>query len=223
LKGCHDLDGDGDPDTLDPDIDGDGVIDIWEYQSNTDPFDSSDFPLDSDKDGVPNYFDDDDDGDGFPDTLEVKRGTDPLSSSSNPLSKYGGGFYYVPGEGFQSEYHPDGFEISLGALFQLISRELLVPLLLAPISIRLIFSKRRRYKKMRDIIEKTSLLDELEQIGKHLDEIILKGKVSPTHGLLLRSDIGTKQDILRGHTKDSLVKPVANETPDFPNIENLLD
>ena len=90
------MDGDGLPDILDSDIDGDGLFNTWEYQTGFDPFDHMEYPTDSDLDGTPDEFDDDDDNDGFPDEIEIARGSDPVSADSDPLSDYGGGFYYVP-------------------------------------------------------------------------------------------------------------------------------
>ena len=75
LNGCPDLDGDGLPDILDSDIDGDGLFNTWEYQTGFDPFDLMDYPTVSDLDGTPDEFDDDDDNDGFPDEIEIARGS----------------------------------------------------------------------------------------------------------------------------------------------------
>ena len=51
-----DLDFDGNADRYDPDIDGDGIANLFD-----------DFPRDTDNDGIPNIFDSDDDGDGVAD------------------------------------------------------------------------------------------------------------------------------------------------------------
>ncbi len=74
-----DLDGDGIPDTDDPDIDGDGFAN----GDDAFPLDDEEW-LDTDGDLVGNNSDEDDDGDGFADTLEVALGTNPLSPFSFP-------------------------------------------------------------------------------------------------------------------------------------------
>ena len=56
--GADDTDGDGIPDYLDPDSDGDGILDAEEGMA------------DADSDGIPNYLDLDSDGDGVPDAAE---------------------------------------------------------------------------------------------------------------------------------------------------------
>ncbi len=59
-----DNDGDGIPDTLDPDRDGDGISNDYEVLVGTNPDDANSYPPDLDKDGIPDSVDDDRDGDG---------------------------------------------------------------------------------------------------------------------------------------------------------------
>jgi hypothetical protein len=225
MMGCPDMDGDGIPDLLDPDADGDGILNSWEYQMNPsfDPFDADEVPVDTDGDGIPDYFDDDDDGDGFPDAVEKQRGSDPFSSSSDPVSDSGGGFFYVPGEGFQSGYHPDGYEISFGAVINMMSSEFLAPLLIAPLTIYFMLSKRRRFKTLRDKTEEIHDLGELELFEEQLDELIGNNKLKITHALLIRNILERRQDILRGHSSDihgSSLPPVSGgmATPPPPSM-----
>ncbi|MEC7548085.1 MAG: cytochrome c peroxidase [Pseudomonadota bacterium] len=74
-----DLDGDGAPDTVDEDIDGDGVLN----GEDAFPTDSEE-QVDTDTDGVGNNSDTDDDGDGYPDLIEMDFGSDPLDATSVP-------------------------------------------------------------------------------------------------------------------------------------------
>lgn len=61
-----DLDGDGIPDWLDDDIDGDGISNDHEVRLGFDPRDPNSTPPDLDGDGIPDAFDNDIDGDGVP-------------------------------------------------------------------------------------------------------------------------------------------------------------
>jgi hypothetical protein len=197
LQGCPDLDGDGLPDILDSDIDGDGLFNTWEYQAGFDPFDSMDYPTDSDRDGTPDQFDDDDDNDGFPDDIEIARGSDPISADSDPLSEYGGGFYYVPGEGFDSNYQAEGFEISLGSMLYLLKSELIIPILSAVLTINLYRRKKKEFKKINYEIENITSDLELSEIEAKVEEKMSAKKITVTHALLLKSIIDRiKQKLL---------------------------
>ncbi len=62
VEDCADTDGDGSPDNLDPDDDGDGIPTVEERPDADD--------VDTDDDGVPNHLDPDDDNDGVPTATE---------------------------------------------------------------------------------------------------------------------------------------------------------
>ena len=96
-----DLDCDEIVDSVDTDIDGDGVSNVDENANGTNPLnpdsdgdgvsDGSDaFPLDAseatdtDGDGVGNNADTDDDNDYYSDVIEIATGTDPLDAISHP-------------------------------------------------------------------------------------------------------------------------------------------
>ena len=225
MNGCRDMDFDGIPDILDPDADGDGIFNTWEYQMDpiSNPFDANEVPADYDGDGVPDVFDEDDDGDGFPDEVEQQRGSDQFDSESDPLEKYGGGLFYVPGEGFSSEYSSDGMELSFGAFLNLLSSELLFPLLIAPVTIYFLLSKRRRFKQLKNNIEGAESLEVLEESESLINEFIEKGRLKITHALLLRNILERQQDVFRGLTtsisnvfdsdKDEPVNKVAPPVP----------
>ena len=218
MNGCRDMDGDGIPDMLDPDADGDGIFNTWEYQMDpmTDPFNATSVPADNDKDGIPDIFDEDDDNDGFPDTLEEERGSDPYDDTDDPLNQYGGGVYYLPGDGFSTQYDPEGVELSFGAFLNLISSEFLAPLLIAPITIYLLLSKRRRFNRMKIDIEESNDLAELELYEEEINDYIAGNKLKITHSLLLRNILEHQQDMLRGHTSDvQAIIPEEKEVPDL--------
>ena len=221
MKGCKDMDGDGIPDILDPDADGDGIFNTWEYQMDpmTDPFDSSQTPDDNDKDGIPDFFDEDDDNDGFPDDVEEQRGTDPLDADSDPLLQYGGGTFYVPGEGFSTQYDPDGIEISFGAFLDLLSSEFLLPLLIAPITVYLMLAKKRRYKRIKSGIENSEQLLTLEDYEEEINELISKNKLKIPQALLLRNILERQQDECRGLTSNAAQMVTESMEKELPEIE----
>ncbi len=195
MNGCSDLDGDGMPDILDPDIDGDGITNDNEMDASTadtiyDPFDSSSTPDDIDGDFIPDALDHDRDGDGFPDELERERGSDYKDGTKTPFNQYGDqdtGLFYVPGEGFKSQYDPEGVEISVSVVIDLITSELLVPLAMIPITVFLSTRKRRRYKKMRNRLEDCNDIDMLKEYEEDIDELVVHRKVKVEHGMLLRN------------------------------------
>jgi len=88
-----DTNGDGTPDFLDLDDDGDGVNDL----KDAFPKDANE-TVDTDRDGIGDHIDLDDDGDGWSDVVESMIGTDPKSASSVP-------------EDTDDDGIPDAFEI----------------------------------------------------------------------------------------------------------------
>jgi len=184
----------------------------------TNPFDALDKPADNDGDGIPDIFDDDDDNDGFPDDVEEQRGSDSFDSNSDPLEEYGGGTFYVPGDGFSSQYDPDGIEISFGSFLNLLSSEFLLPLLIAPISIYLMLSKKRRYKRIKIEIEGAQDLIRLEKSETEIDELIGRNRLKIIDALLLRNILERQQDTFRGLTSTSnsiTPEKIVKDLPEF--------
>ena len=105
-QGCGDIDGDGLPDEMDPDADGDGITNDLELAASTAThqysiYDVNDVPDDRDYDGMPDVLDSDDDNDGWDDEVEIERGSDEYDAESNPFNLYFGistGTFYVSGE-----------------------------------------------------------------------------------------------------------------------------
>jgi hypothetical protein len=86
LLGESDADGDGIADEFDPDIDGDGIPNLYEVQNGLDPFNAADAQQDNDGDGLTNLEEyrhgsdinkTDTDGDGMADGIEVAQGRNP--------------------------------------------------------------------------------------------------------------------------------------------------
>ena len=86
LLGGVDMDGDGIDDKFDPDIDGDGIPNLYEVQNGLDPFNAADAQQDNDGDGLTNLEEyrhgsdinkTDTDGDGMADGIEVAQGRNP--------------------------------------------------------------------------------------------------------------------------------------------------
>ena len=76
------LNSDGSPTSVNPDLDGDGVLNENDAFPN-DPTEQ----VDTDGDGIGNNADTDDDGDHHSDEVENTYGTDPLDPSSTPLAE----------------------------------------------------------------------------------------------------------------------------------------
>ncbi|WP_417867748.1 hypothetical protein [Xanthomarina gelatinilytica] len=84
-----DTDGDGLPNFLDPDDDGDNVLtstELIDYDNDDDDDDPLTNPQDTDGDGIPNYLDTDDDGDGVLtiDEENVSQDQNPSNDYTNP-------------------------------------------------------------------------------------------------------------------------------------------
>ena len=80
-------------DALDPDMDGDGLLDGYEVMYDLDPRSEDDTSLDADLDGLDllaeaaagtDPSNPDTDGDGYSDGLEVAQGSDPNDANSVP-------------------------------------------------------------------------------------------------------------------------------------------
>ena len=220
MMGCSDLDKDGMPDILDPDIDGDGITNDNEMDASSgslqfDIFDADSYPPDIDGDTIPDVLDEDRDGDGFPDDMEKQRGSDYKDVNKTPFNIYGDqdtGLFYVPGEGFKSQYDPEGMEISVSVVIDLITSELLIPMAMVPLTIIALARKRRRYKKLKRKLSDCSDIDVLKEYEEDIDKAIINKKVKVEHGMLLRNmfervrdDFENKEQIrlLGGKPQDS--------------------
>ena len=214
--GCPDMDGDGIMDLADEDTDGDGVNDIYERTLSEmyanqgivyDPYDSESTPEDYDGDHIPDDLDDDWDDDGYPNEFEIERGSDAWNKNTTPLNMYGEqdtGFYYKPGEGFIDSYDPEALEISLGALISIITSEYLIPLLMFPFVIFLSRSKHRRFKRFKRRLESVESKSGLEGVEDAIDRMIEKNKVKIQHSLLLRNMFERKAEQFK--EESSIVK-----------------
>jgi len=210
MQGCSDMDFDGMPDLLDPDADGDGITNDNEMDASTkdeeyDPFDNQSTPPDMDSDGIPDKLDKDTDGDGFPNQLESERGSDYRDANLTPFNLYGEqdtGLFYIPGEGFKSQYDPEGIELSVSALIDILTGEFLLPLMMIPITIFALLRKGRRYKKMRKSIDNCKDFDILTEYETDIDDVIMKKKIKVEHGMLLRNLFERKREQL--DTKKSI-------------------
>ena len=198
MRGCADLDGDGIPDLIDGDIDQDGYLNAIEEIYGTDSYDANSIPDDFDDDKIPDKEDDDADGDGFPNELEIERETDPLDPNDTPLTQ-APGFYlsFNDGISFSSEYDEDGFELSLLRLRDEI-KTVGLTILSIIFSIMTLKRKTRRYNRIKDRLEDTNELVELDEIREEIDEIVEKGKIKPEQGLLLRNLFEQKEKLMLG-------------------------
>lgn len=75
VEGADDIDGDGMPNYLDPDSDGDGILDSEECPSQP--------CKNSDSDSMPDFIDKDSDNDGISDKQEINLGTNPYKKDTD--------------------------------------------------------------------------------------------------------------------------------------------
>ena len=219
MRGCADLDSDGIPDLIDGDIDQDGYLNAIEEIYGTDSYDANSTPDDFDNDKIPDKEDEDADGDGFPNELEIERDTDPLDPNDTPLTQ-APGFYlsFDDGISFSSEYDEDGFELSLLRLRDEI-KTVGLTILSIIFSIMTLKRKTRRYNRIKDRLEDTDELVELDEIREEIDEIVEKGKIKPEQGLLLRNLFEQKEKMMLGLIGD-LNESLDDGFKDVPVIES---
>jgi len=200
-QGCGDIDGDGLPDEMDPDADGDGITNDLELAASTathqyNIYNVSDVPPDRDYDGMPDVLDSDDDNDGWSDEVEIERGSDAYDSESNPFNLYFGvstGTFYVSGEGFTQE-PGNGLEFSLSWLLSALSTELIIPIGLIPIYMFFWAVRKRNYHQYSGFISEAETMEELEQIELEVNEMVRNRKLRTFQGLVLRNTIETREN-----------------------------
>ena len=98
-----------------------------------------------------------------------------------------GGLFYIPGEGFSSQYNEGAYELSVSQVISLLTSEYLIAILMIPLSMFGLMRKSRRYKKVRRKLERTTSSDELKGAEEAIDEMIVKKQVKIEHGMLLRN------------------------------------
>ena len=205
LWGCADMDLDWIPDVIDIDIDGDGISNELEIASSNalfqyNPLDPNSVPPDSDYDSIPDAVDSDDDNDGWPDLLEQDRGTDPLDAQRTPFNKYFGmetGFFYLGGLDATGNYEAEATEISISAILEVVTEELVIPFLLVPIYFFIFYSRRRHFKQLSLEVSQCKSQKELNKIEKKINQAIENRKIKTLHGLILRNRIEERENDLR--------------------------
>ena len=203
MNGCFDTDGDGIPDTLDDDIDGDGITNDLELASSTalkkyDIFNPEDVPPDYDWDTIPDVLDEDDDNDGWSDEIELERRSDTLDEDITPFTMYGGntGWFYVSGEGFVTDYHSHGTEISLSWLLSALTSELIIPIALVPIYGVIWVHRSRNFRRLDEGLETMSTIEELRVIEDEVEQLMRGRRLHTHHGVILRNTIERREDEL---------------------------
>lgn len=208
LCGCSDMDLDWIPDVLDDDIDGDGISNEMERAASLvltyyDPMDASSVPVDSDFDTIPDAIDLDDDNDGWPDLVEQDRGSDPMNYENTPFNQYFGitsGFFYLGGFDASSEYDAEALELSLSGVLEIVTEELVIPLLLIPIYLYFFVSRRQRFEALRLEIKGSESDEELFVLEKKVNLLIENRKIKTLHGLILRNTIEERENSIREST-----------------------
>lgn len=211
LCGCPDMDRDWHADIIDPDIDGDGITNEFELiasslQVRYDPYDKDSFPPDSDFDLVPDVIDEDDDNDGWPDFVEIDRGSDVFDQQSTPFTLYFGtstGFFYEGGFSTTTEYTTDGTEISISGFIEIVTEELIIPILMIPLYLAIFGKRRRHYRRFINEIENVESFEELSIVEKDVNEFVKNKKIKVYHALILRNSIEQKETEMRIYDMNS--------------------
>lgn len=217
LCGCPDMDNDWYADMIDPDIDGDGITNEFELIASSlhiryDPYDRNSVPPDSDYDLIPDVIDEDDDNDGWPDLVEIDRGSDEFDVESTPFTLYFGistGFFYEGGFSTTTEYTSDGAEISISGLIEIVTEELIIPILLIPLYLALFGKRRKHFKRFSLEIEEVETYEELAVVEQEVNQFVKDKKIKVYHGLVLRNSIEQKETEFGG---ESLVGERKNQS-----------
>ena len=204
LRGCSDMDLDWIPDVLDDDIDGDGISNEMERAASLvltyyDPMDASSVPADSDFDTIPDAIDTDDDNDGWPDLIEQDRGSNPMDYEETPFNRYFGitsGFFYLGGFDISSEYDAEALELSLSGVVEIVTEELVIPMLLIPIYLYFFVSRRKRFEALRLEVKNSESTKELRALEKRINVQIENKKIKTLHGLILRNTIEERESTI---------------------------
>jgi len=205
LKGCSDIDNDFVPDTYDDDADGDGIRNEMERAASTglvlyDPYNADSVPLDSDQDTIPDIIDEDNDNDGWPDDVEFDRGSDPFDFEETPFNMYMGfdtGFFYQGGFSTSSEYDEGSIEISLSGLLDIVTEELVIPLLLVPLYFYAHRSRKRLFSNLEEEITQEKHGAGLLEYELKVNELMRNRRIKVWHGLVLRNSIEQRENELR--------------------------
>lgn len=201
-----DFDEDTIPDVLDDDADNDGISNINEIAASRisgvdyNHLDDQSTPPDYDNDGIPDGVDEDSDNDGWPDYVEIDRGSSITNENDNPHDMYFGvdtGFFYYGGLTFGEDYDGEAVEFSLSGLVDILTEELVIPLLLIPIYLSLYIGRKRLYNSILSEIEFTGKMDTLSDIENKTNELVKTRKLKVYHGLVLRNAIEQKENLLR--------------------------
>jgi len=147
--------------------------------------------------------------------------------------------YYTPGEWFGTDYNEDGFEISFSGLLDLITSELILPLLLIPLTTFLLMKKKKRYNELKDRIENSYDYAALVEIVEEIEELTAKKNLNIEQSLLLRNayerrekelaKIGSSTNDLQSEEAEKWSQPIAhtaqlhNETTYAPPMEEHLN
>jgi hypothetical protein len=115
------------------------------------------------------------------------------------------GFFYYGGLTFGEDYDGEAVEFSLSGLVDILTEELVIPLLLIPIYLSLYIGRKRLYNSILSEIEFTGKMDTLSDIETKTNELVKNRKLKVYHGLVLRNAIEQKENRLRQnlHSEDS--------------------
>ena len=153
-RGCPDMDGDGVPDNLDWDIDGDGYSNTDEMRSDplSDPYDSADTPTDID-------------GDGRADNVEASE----ISGSSLMQDTFG--------------------KVVTGAVLLLVVFAVVISFMMVNTNA----GRRNTFGRLESQLFEAEGFDGLAEVEEELEELLRRGNITGSQGMLLRQQVDEKR------------------------------
>ena len=133
--------------------------------------------------------------------IEVDRGSDEFDPQSTPFTLYFGsstGFFYEGGFSITDEYTTEGTEVSISGLIEIITEELIIPILLIPLYFALFAKRKKHFKSFIREIDAVESFTELRNIETRANQYMEDKKFKLYHALILRNRIEQKESEMGG-------------------------
>ena len=87
------------------------------------------------------------------------------------------GFFYEGGFSVTTEYTTDGTEISISGFIEIVTEELIIPILMIPLYIAIFGKRRRHYRNFINEIDIVESFEELSMVEKDVNEFVKNKKI----------------------------------------------